>query len=104
MTKAEVIASITTRTGADKEPTSAIVEQFFKIVNSALENGEDVFIRGFGTFMVKKRNQTLGRNIHKNTPIVVPEHCIPVFNPAGEFNDKVKAAIVSPIEIRHRIA
>jgi DNA-binding protein HU-beta len=72
MTKAEVIASITTRTGADKEPTSAIVEQFFKIVNSALENGEDVFIRGFGTFMVKKRNQTLGRNIHKNTPSSYP--------------------------------
>jgi len=72
MTKAEVIASITTRTGADKEPTSAIVEQFFKIVISALENGEDVFIRGFGTFMVKKRNQTLGRNIHKNTPSSYP--------------------------------
>jgi len=88
----------------NKELTLAVLEQFFKIVISALENGESVFIRGFGTFMVKKRNQTLGRNIHENTPIVVPEHCIPVFNPSGEFNDKVKAAIVSPIEIRHRIA
>ena len=77
----------------NKELTLAVLEQFFKIVISALENGESVFIRGFGTFMVKKRNQTLGRNIHENTPIVVPEHYIPVFNPAGEFKDKVKAAV-----------
>ena len=56
----------------NKELTLAVLEQFFKIVISALENGEDVFIRGFGTFMVKKRNQTLGRNIHKNTPSSYP--------------------------------
>lgn len=93
MTKAQVIVQITVKTGADKETTEEIVEGFFKTVKSALENGEDVFIRGFGSFIVKKRAAKTGRNIARNTAVMIPEHFIPVFKPAEEFKNKVKAAI-----------
>jgi DNA-binding protein HU-beta len=94
MTKAEVVAAIMTKTGIDHESTERVIEQFFKTVTLSLEKGEDVYIRGFGTFLVKKRNTTTGRNIKKNTVLVIPEHFIPAFRPAQEFKDKVKIAVL----------
>ena len=93
MTKAEVIAGITAKTGKEKEATEMIVDAFFKVVQSSLIKGEDVFVRGFGTFLVKKRAAKVGRNITKNTAVQIPESYIPAFRPGDEFKNKVKAAV-----------
>lgn len=94
MTKAEVIAAIAAKTGIDKEKTEAIVEGFFKAIKMSLENHEDVFVRGFGTFLVKKRAAKIGRNIKKNTTVQIPESYIPAFRPGDEFKSKVKTAVL----------
>jgi DNA-binding protein HU-beta len=94
MTKADVIAGITTKTRKEKEATETIVDAFFKVVQSSLINGEDVFVRGFGTFLVKKRAAKVGRNITKNTAVQIPESYIPAFRPGDEFKSKVKAAVL----------
>ncbi|MEO6524264.1 MAG: HU family DNA-binding protein [Mucilaginibacter sp.] len=94
MTKADVIAAIAAKTGIDKEQTETVVECFFKVIKTSLENHEDVFVRGFGTFLVKKRAAKIGRNITKNTAVHIPESYIPAFRPGDEFKNKVKAAVL----------
>ncbi|SDT43962.1 DNA-binding protein HU-beta [Mucilaginibacter mallensis] len=93
MRKADVIAGITAKTGKEKEPTETIVDALFKVVQSSLVNGEDVFVRGFGTFLVKKRAAKIGRNITKNTAVKIPETHIPAFRPGDDFKNKVKMAV-----------
>ncbi len=68
------------------------LEQFFKEVKNSLEQGENVYVRGFGSFIVKKRAKKIGRNIQKNIAIEIPEHYIPAFNPSKEFTERVKNA------------
>ncbi|EHQ26576.1 HU family DNA-binding protein [Mucilaginibacter paludis] len=99
MTKADVIAGITAKTGKGKEATETIIDAFFEVVQSSLTNGEDVFVRGFGTFLVKKRAAKIGRNITKNTAVQIPESYIPAFRPGDEFKNKVKAAVRSGVLI-----
>lgn len=94
MTKAEVIAGITAKTGIEKETTETIVDAFFKVVQSSLINGEDVFVRGFGTFLVKKRAAKIGRNITKNVAVQIPESYVPAFKPSDEFKAKVKSICI----------
>jgi DNA-binding protein HU-beta len=90
MTKAEIVAEIATKTGVEKVAVQATVESFMEAVKTAMEKGENVYLRGFGSFIVKKRAQKTGRNISKNTTIVIPAHYIPSFKPAKVFTNEVK--------------
>ena len=90
MTKAEVVSKIASKTGVEKATTLAIVESFMSEIMSAVSENEAVFLRGFGTFKAKKRAKKTGRNIKKNTTIIIPEHHIPSFKPAKIFVQDVK--------------
>ena len=81
---------ISEKTGIEKVAVQATVEAFMKSVKTSLTEGENVYLRGFGSFIVKKRAQKTGRNISKNTTIIIPEHFVPAFKPAKVFVDKVK--------------
>ena len=90
MTKADIVNEIAERTGLEKMEVQATVEEFMKTVKKSLENGENVYLRGFGSFIVKKRAQKTGRNISKNTTIIIPEHFVPAFKQAKTFVESVK--------------
>ena len=90
MTKAEIIAEIANKTGLEKVDVQETVEVFFKVVKNAMIGGENVYVRGFGSFVVKKRAEKTARNISKNTAIIIPEHYVPSFKPAKVFVEKVK--------------
>ncbi|MBX7182612.1 MAG: integration host factor subunit beta [Bacteroidia bacterium] len=90
MTKADIINEISEKTGVEKVAVSATVEAFMKIVKTSITTGNNVYLRGFGSFIVKKRAAKTGRIITKNQSIVIPEHFIPAFRPAKTFVDKVK--------------
>ena len=90
MTKAEIIAEIAAKTGIEKVDVQETVESFFKVIKGSLQEGENVYVRGFGSFIVKKRAKKTARNISKNTAIIIPEHYVPSFKPAKTFVEKVK--------------
>lgn len=90
MTKAEVIAEIANKTGIEKVDVAETIEAFFKVVKTSMIEGNNIYVRGFGSFVVKKRAQKTARNISKNTAIIIPEHHIPSFKPAKVFVEKVK--------------
>jgi DNA-binding protein HU-beta len=90
MTKADIISEISTKTGIEKVDVQETVEAFFKVIKNSMIGGENVYVRGFGSFVVKKRAQKTARNISKNTAIIIPEHFVPSFKPAKIFVDKVK--------------
>ena len=90
MTKAEVIAEIATKTGIEKAQVQEAVESFFKVVRTSMTEGKNVYFRGFGSVVIKKRAKKIARNISKNTAMVIDEHFIPSFKPAKTFVDKVK--------------
>jgi len=90
VTKAEVILEISQKTGIDKADVSASLEGFFAVVKNSLAKGENVYIRGFGSFIVKHRKEKVGRIISQNKSIVIPAHNVPSFKPAKVFVDKVK--------------
>jgi len=90
MTKAEIIAEISTKTGLEMVDVQETVEAFFKVVKNAMIEGENVYVRGFGSFVVKNRAEKTARNISKNTAIIIPEHFVPSFKPAKVFVEKVK--------------
>lgn len=90
MTKAEVVNEITKRTGAEKAVVLSTVEAFMEVVKDSLSEHEAVYLRGFGSFIIKKRAEKAARNIHKKTTITIPAHEIPAFKPAKTFVLKVK--------------
>ncbi len=90
MRKADLVASISKKTGVEKVDVIQTLEAFFEEVKNALAQGENVYIRGFGSFIVKKRARKIGRHIKKNEAIVIPEHYIPAFKPAKVFVEQVK--------------
>ncbi|MBQ4916981.1 MAG: HU family DNA-binding protein [Muribaculaceae bacterium] len=90
MTKADIVNEISKSTGIDKSSVLTTVEKFMEIVKDSLANNEDVFLRGFGSFIVKTRSQKTARNISKGTTIIIPEHNIPAFKPAKVFMEQVK--------------
>ena len=92
MTKAELVAEISNKTGIEKVAVQQTIESMMKIIKNSLANKENVYLRGFGSFIVKKRAQKTGRIITKNTTIIIPEHFIPAFKPAKTFTQKVKNA------------
>ncbi len=91
MTKAEIVAEIAEKTGVEKIAVQETVENFMKVIKNSMNKGENVYLRGFGSFVVKKRAQKTGRNISKNTTIVIPEHFVPSFKPAKTFTNSVKS-------------
>ena len=90
MTKADIVSEIAKTTGVETVQVMAIVEAFMDSVKGSLESGENVYLRGFGSFIIKKRAEKVARNISKNTTITIPEHNIPAFKPAKSFAAKVK--------------
>ena len=90
MKKAEIVSEIAKSTGIEKEIVLTTVERFMSSVKNSLENGENVYLRGFGSFIIKKRAKKTARNISKNTTIIIPEHNIPAFKPSQSFVNKVK--------------
>ena len=97
MRKADLVSIISDKSGVPKVDVLVSLEMFFKEVKSALAEGENVFIRGFGSFIVKKRARKIGRHIKKNVAIEIPKHYIPSFKPAKIFVDHVKSG-KEPIE------
>jgi DNA-binding protein HU-beta len=91
MTKAEIVAEIAEKTGIEKIAVQETVENFMKVIKTSMNKGENVYLRGFGSFVVKKRAQKTGRNISKNTTIVIPAHFVPSFKPAKTFTNSVKS-------------
>jgi len=93
MTKADIVNEISKNTGIEKITVQKTVEAFMESVKDSLKENENVYLRGFGSFIVKKRAQKTARNISKNTTIIIPEHFIPAFKPAKTFVNKVKGNI-----------
>ena len=93
MTKAEIVAEIANKTGIEKVAVQATVEAFMDAVKGAMTSGENVYLRGFGSFTIKKRAKKTGRNISKNTTLIIPAHNIPAFKPAKSFMGEVKTKV-----------
>ena len=90
MTKSDIINQITEKTGIDKSDVTATIEAFFSVVKASMSNGHNIYVRGFGSFINKKRKKKIARNISRNTAIVIDEHYIPSFKPAKIFVSKIK--------------
>ena len=90
MTKAEIVNEIAKETGIQKETVSTVVEAFMESVKNSLAKGNPVYIRGFGSFIIKHRAEKAARNITKNTTMTNPAHNIPAFKPAKVFGSTVK--------------
>lgn len=95
MRKADLVNRISEKTGIAKVDVLVALEAFFKEVKGALSEGENVYVRGFGSFIIKKRAKKIGRHIKKNKAIEIPEHFIPAFKPAKIFIDTVKANVTN---------
>ncbi|MDB2633443.1 integration host factor subunit beta [Flavobacteriaceae bacterium] len=93
MTKADIVSKISDKSGIEKADVLATVEAFMTEVKGSLEQGENVYLRGFGSFIIKTRAEKTGRNISKNTTIKIPAHNIPAFKPAKTFTEGVKSKV-----------
>ena len=90
MTKAEVVNEIAKKTGIEKAVVLSTVETFMEVVKDSLIAQEPVYLRGFGSFIIKKRAEKTARDIHKETTLIIPAHNIPAFKPAKTFIQEVK--------------
>ena len=90
MTKAEIVSEIAAKTGLEKQVVLTVVEGMMDTIKTSMINGNEVFLRGFGSFIIKHRAEKTARNISKNTTIIIPAHNIPAFKPAKEFTEKLK--------------
>ena len=90
MTKADLVSEITEKTGVEKIAVQATVESLMTTIIDAMESGENVYLRGFGSFVIKKRAEKTGRDISKNTTLIIPEHFVPTFKPTKTFVNGVK--------------
>jgi len=89
----EIVSKISDKLGIEKGDVQATVETFMEEVKSSLENGDNVYLRGFGSFIIKTRAEKTGRNISKNTTIKIPAHNIPAFKPAKVFIEGIKSNV-----------
>ena len=96
MTKADIVSNISNELGIDRADVQATVEKFMKEVKISLENGENVYLRGFGSFIIKTRAEKTGRNISRNVAIKIPAHNIPAFKPAKIFVQGIKSKVAIP--------
>ena len=93
MTKAEIVSEIAAKTGLEKQVVLTVVESMMDTIKTSMINGNEVFLRGFGSFIIKHRAEKTARNISKNTTLIIPEHNIPSFKPAKVFMSKVKGNV-----------
>jgi DNA-binding protein HU-beta len=103
VTKADVVAEIAARTGVEKIAVQSVVEEFFTVLKDNMSKGNNVYFRGFGSFILKNRARKVARNIAKNTSIVIEPHAIPAFKPAKTFVEDVKGR-VKAAEKKKRVA
>jgi len=94
MTKAGIVSRITEKTGIQKEEVEKIIESFFVTIKDSLGQGENIYFRGFGSFIIKQRAAKTARNISKKSTIVIPAHQTPVFKPADDFINQVKEGLL----------
>jgi DNA-binding protein HU-beta len=94
MTKADLVTQITEKTGIQKEEVEKIIESFFVTIKDSLSCGENVYFRGFGSFIVKQRAEKTARNISEKSTIIIPAHQIPFFKPADDFVSQVKEGLL----------
>lgn len=90
MTKADIVNEISRSTGIEKAAVLATVEKFMEVVKDSMAEGKNVYLRGFGSFIIKTRKEKTARNISKNTTIRIPEHRVPAFKPSKIFIEEVK--------------
>ena len=95
MNKAQIVASIAKKTGLDNEAVLTVVEQFMVSVKDSLQEGEPVYLRGFGSFIIKTRARKTARNISQDKSIIIPEHNIPAFKPAKTFVAAVSGEVIN---------
>ena len=93
MTKAELVNTISRKLGIEKNDTQKVIEAFMQEIRTSMYNGDNVYLRGFGSFVIKTRAAKTGRNISKNTAINIPAHNIPAFKPSKTFVEKVKTKV-----------
>ena len=93
MTRADIVNKISDQLGIDKSDVQATVESLMKEIKNSLESGENVYLRGFGSFIIKTRAEKTGRNISKNVAVNIPAHNIPAFKPAKVFTNRVKSKV-----------
>ncbi len=93
MTKADVVSKIADQIGLEKTTTLAVVEAFMSTIKSSMEDGKNVYLRGFGSFIIKTRAAKTGRNISKNTSVQIPAHNIPAFKPSKTFTESIKKKV-----------
>ena len=89
MTKAEIVSEISRSTGLEKAAVLATLEKFMEVVKGSLADGENVYLRGFGSFVLRTRKQKVARNMSNNTSVIVPQHRVPFFKPSQSFIDDV---------------
>lgn len=90
MTKADLVNSISNKLGVEKGETQLIIESFMDEIKKNMFTGENIYLRGFGTFLIKERKEKKGRNITHNTTITIPSHKVPSFKPSKEFLENIK--------------
>lgn len=90
MTKADIVNEISSNTRIEKSAVLAVVENFMEVMKDSMAGGNNVYLRGFGSFIIKTRKEKTARNISKNTSIKIPEHKIPAFKPSKVFLNMVK--------------
>ncbi len=95
MRKADLVNAISEKTGVAKVDVLVSLEALFKEIKTTLQNGENVYVRGFGSFIIKKRAKKIGRHIKKGKAIEIPEHFIPSFKPAKVFVEQVKKNVTT---------
>lgn len=93
MTKADIVHAIAEKTGLERQAILIILEEMMTTIKQSMASGENIYLRGFGTFEIVHRARKTGRNISKGTPVDVPEHNIPKFKPCKEFKDAVKDSV-----------
>lgn len=93
MTKAEIVAEIAQRTGLEKVNIQVTVETFMDVLKDSLGQGNNVYLRGFGSFIIKRRAEKTGRNISRNTTVIIPAHNIPSFKPSKTFMNEIKSKV-----------
>lgn len=93
MTKAELVSEIEINTGIEKPAVEAVIESLMSTIKKTMAGGENIYLRGFGTFLLKKRAEKTGRNITKNTTVKIAAHMIPAFKPAKEFTSDIKSRV-----------
>ncbi|MBS1573086.1 MAG: integration host factor subunit beta [Bacteroidetes bacterium] len=93
MTKAELVNIISNKLGTEKNETQKVIEAFMQEIRTSMYDGDNVYLRGFGSFIIKTRAAKTGRNISKNTAIEIPAHNIPAFKPSKSFVEKVKTRV-----------